>query len=323
MIFKRKKKIIDIDTPNLPFRKEIKKNMFLYLLTVPAIISCFVLNYIPLVGIVTAFQRYSFEAPFFGLSSPFVGFDNFKFIFGTMDAFYFTRNTLLYNVLFMGLGVVLGVTFAALITEINNRKIARIYQSVSYFPTFISYIVISFMLFMALNSEYGFVNKILAQFGVARIDWYNEPKYWPFILTLSHVWKGLGAGSIIYIATIAGFDSQLYEAAFLEGASKFQQFKRITLPLLKPLMAILIIRGFGNIFRSDFALFNFMPRGNGMLTETTLTLDVYIFRALLGGGVGGFELSAAAGLFQSIVGLIFLLTVNTIIRKKAPDYALF
>lgn len=289
-------------------------------MTLPALTLTFILGYLPLPGIVIAFEKYKY-GPFFGLTSKFVGLDNFKFVFMTKAAFEFTRNTILYNLWFIALGTFLGVTFAAMITEIGSRRMAKLYQTISYLPNFLSWIIVSYLFYSFLSPDKGIINHLLMSLGKEPVFWFMEPRYWPFILTIANVWKGLGAGSIIYIAAIAGIDGEMYEAAFMDGATRFKQFWFITLPSLRPMITILVILALGGVFRSDFGLFYFIPRNTGVLYPVTLTLDVYVYNALINNQ--NFEMSAAAGLYQSVVGFFFILISNLIVRKVSPEYAMF
>lgn len=310
------------EKPKLGFIKDLMKHKFLYMLTIPAIVIVFLVSYLPMFGVVLAFERYDFAAPVYGFFSKFVGLDNFKFIFSTPDAIYFTRNTLFYSSSFIIVNIVTGVIFAAIIVELNNRKIARFYQTLAYFPHFMSWIVISIMLYSFLNLDTGLITKALNFVGISGIDWYKEPRAWPPLIILMHIWKGLGGYSILYIATMTGIDTEMYEAAFIDGGGKVKQFLYITLPMLKPMIMILLIMGIGNLFKSDFALFNFLPRG-GLLAESTLTLDVYVYRSLMSGSPTSFAQSSAAGLFQSVVGFILLVFANNVIKKISPERAMF
>lgn len=228
---------------------------------------------------------------------------------------------MLYNVVFIILGTVVSVAIAILLNEITKKKLQKVYQTVILLPFLISWVVISYLVFAFFSAESGLANSVLSFLGLERINWYTEPKYWPFILTFVNIWKGTGDSVIVYLATLIGINGEYYEAAKLDGASKWQQIKSITLPLLKPTIITLTILSIGRIFASDFGLFYQVPKNSGALYSTTQTIDVYVYNALMKNSDYG--MSAAASVFQSIVGFILVMVTNTIVRKTEKDAALF
>lgn len=275
-------------------------------------------------GTVIAFKDYKIDGNGFLssiMSSDWVGLENFKFLFQTDDAFIITRNTVLYNLVFIIVGLVLGVALAIVFNSLLNKRGAKIYQTGMLFPHFLSWVVVSYFLFSFLSEDSGLVNNILVAFGQDPIAWYNDPKYWPFILIMMNVWKGLGYGSIVYLAAIAGIDRTYYEAAMIDGAGKWQQIRHVTIPALTPLMVILTILNVGKIFNSDFGLFYQLPRNSGPLYPVTDVIDTYVYRGLT--SLGDMSMSAAAGFYQSIVGFILVILTNYIVKKINPEYALF
>jgi len=291
-----------------------------YVMMLPALLLLLVNNYLPMVGIVLAFKKYTFTDGILG--SPWNGLENFKYLFLTDDAWLMTRNTVLYNLLFIATHLVAAVTFAILLNEMRNRFLAKLHQTIMFLPYFLSWVVISYIGYALFAGEYGFLNTaILRPLGIDPVDWYSEPKYWPYILPAFNLWKDLGYATVIYLAAIVGFDKEYYEAAVIDGASKTQQIRHITLPLLKPIVTILLILSVGKIFYSDFGLFYQFTLNSGLLHDKIIVIDTFVYTALMGTGDVG--MAAAAGFYQSIVGFVLILSTNLIIRKVNKDYALF
>ena len=253
--------------------------------------------------------------------SKWVGLSNFDFLFATPDAWQITRNTVLYNLVFMAVGLLFSVGLAIAITELPNRRLAKVYQTFYFLPYFLSWMVVAYLVFAMLNYDLGAMNKILGSFGLESINWYQEPKYWPLIFVISNLWKYTGNGSVIYIAAITGFDTEIYEAASIDGANKWRQITNITIPMLIPMMILLTILSIGRIFTADLGLFFSLPMGSGALRPVSNVIDVYVFNALRAGTNIG--IPGAAALFQSVVGFVLVLATNAITRKMSPDNALF
>lgn len=292
----------------------------LYFMMLPGCIYLIINNYIPMTGIVLAFKRYHFSTGIY--NSPNVGFDNFKFLFTTKDAWVITRNTLAYNLVFIVLGTVLAIGVAILLNEIRAKQAKKLYQTVILTPFLISIVIVSYLVYAFLNTENGFVNNsILEPLGFETISWYSSPEYWPVILVLVNLWKGLGYNSILYYATLVGIDRELYEAAVIDGASRWQQVKHITLPGLKATIIILTLMSISKIFYSDFGLFYQVPMNQGPLLDVTNTIDTYVYRGLMNSTNLG--MTAAAGLYQSFVGFILVISANLIVRKIDAESALF
>ena len=255
--------------------KRFRNNKELLLLTIPGAIWFLVFAYLPMFGVIVAFKRWRIHGGFFEslMNSKWVGFDNFKFLFQSSDAWLITKNTVLYNLVFIILGIVLPVTLAILLNELLNKKLAKFYQSSMFLPYFLSWVVVSYCLYAFLSPEKGYVNGILQSMGGKGISWYTEPKYWPFIIIFMSQWKAVGYGTVVYLASICGIDKSYYEAAMIDGASKFQQIKYITVPLLKPVMIIMFITSIGGMFRGDLGLFYQLPKDSGALYPVTNVID--------------------------------------------------
>ena len=306
-------------------KKEKKKNVLkeywpLYLMMLPALLYLLINNYIPMAGMVIAFKKLNFAKGIW--ASPWAGLDNFKFLFSSKDAWIITRNTLLYNVAFILVNMVVGIAIAILITEVRNTKLKKVYQSAILLPFLMSMVILSYIVYALLSAENGLVNNsILPLFHIDSIQWYQEPKYWPVILIIANCWKGVGYGCLIYIASLIGIDPSFYEAARLDGASKWQEITKITLPSLVPTIITLLLLSIGRIFYSDFGLFYQVPMNSGVLFPTTNVIDTYVYRALI--EQGNISMSSAAGVYQSLVGFCVVMLSNWIVRKVDKDQALF
>ncbi len=306
--------------------KNVKKNLMLLTMVAPTAIWLILLRYIPMAGIVIAFKKYKVFVQNPSLinnivHSEWVGFDNFKFLFTSTDTLLVLRNTVCYNLVWIALTCVLSVALAIMLNEITSKFVAKTYQTLMFFPFFISWIVVSYFVMALLDPTNGLLVKYqLAKTGTA-INWYHEYKYWPYILTFCSLWKNLGYQSILYLAALTGIDKSQYEAASIDGASKAQQIWYITIPNLRKMIIILLIMDVGKIFNSDFGLFFSVPQNSGTILRTTNVLDTYVYRALMNSQKIG--MSTAASLFQNSVGFVLIMITNTIIRKIDPDSSLF
>ncbi|WP_341283075.1 ABC transporter permease subunit [Paenibacillus sp. FSL H8-0537] len=287
---------------------------------IPGVIYLFINNYLPMLGLIIAFKDVNFAKGI--LASDWIGFKNFEYLFKTEDAWIITRNTLLYNISFIILNLIIAVGIAILLNEVKKKVAARFYQSIVLIPYLISMVIVGYLVLAMLSGETGFINKqILPLFGIDPISWYSEPKYWPFILVIVNVWKNVGYLCIIYLAAIIGIDPEYYEAATIDGAGKWRQITQITIPLIAPVITIMTLLQIGRIFYSDFGLFYQVPLNTGELLSTTNVVDTYVYRALI--NLGDIGMSSAAGLYQSVVGFVLVLLSNYIVSKRNRDNALF
>lgn len=301
-------------------RRSLRKYVPLYIMMLPGLIYLLINNYLPLFGLSIAFKDVNYSKGIW--DSDWIGFKNFEYLFKTDDAFIITRNTILYNAAFIVLGLIVSVGIAILLNEIRNKVASRFYQSVIILPFLISIIIVSYLVYAMFSVNTGMVNKtLLPALGIDPISWYTEPKYWPFILTFVHIWKAAGYSCIVYLAAIIGIDPEYYEAAKLDGASKWMQIRKITLPMITPVITILTLLGIGRIFYSDFGLFYQVPMDSGALFSTTNVIDTYVFRGLM--QLGDIGMSSAAGFYQSLVGFVLVLVSNYVVRKIDKDNALF
>lgn len=301
----------------------LKANKELLLLTMPGTLWFLVFAYLPMFGVIIAFKKWHINGGFFQslFTSEWVGLDNFKFLFHSSDAWLITKNTIAYNLVFIILGILLPVTLAIILRELLNKTAAKVYQTAMFLPYFLSWVIVSYCLYAFLSPSQGFVNNVLVGMGNDPVSWYTESKYWRFIIIFMSQWKGIGYGTVIYLASICGIDKTLYEAAMIDGASKWQQIRHVTLPLLKPVMIIMFITAVGGIFRADFGLFYQLPKDSGALYSVTNVIDTYVYRGLM--NLGDIGMSSAAALYQSAVGLIVILTANGIVAKVDPENRFF
>lgn len=311
----------------LPMKKEkVKRKIHwkrflpVYLLALPGVIYLIINNYLPMFGVVIAFKDLDFRKGI--LFSDWAGLQNFQYLFQSSDAWQITRNTVCYNLAFIVLNAVLGITVAIFLNEVRGKLATRFYQSIMLVPFLISWVVVSYLAYAFLATDTGFINNsILEPLGLQPISWYTEAKYWPAILIFVQVWKSIGFQCVIYYSSLISISTDYYEAATIDGATKWQQIKNITLPLLKPTVITLTILALGRIFNSDFSLFYQVPKNSGMLYSTTRTLDVYVYNALMNNN--DYAMSSAASVYQSIVGFICIMLANGAIRKLDRSNALF
>ncbi|OME86428.1 MULTISPECIES: ABC transporter permease [Paenibacillus] len=301
-------------------KTSIKRFIPMYIMMIPGLIYLLINNYVPMAGIIIAFKHINWNKGI--IDSPFAGLSNFEYLFKTKEAWIITRNTLGYNLAFIILGTVLAVAIAIVLNEIRSKFWKKSYQTMILLPYLISIVVVSYLVFALFSSESGFINhSILEPLGLKSISWYTEPKYWPYILTIVHLWKTVGYSCIIYYATVVGIDRGYYEAAVIDGANRWKQIVHITLPSLKPTMITLVLLAIGTIFYSDFGLFYQVPMDSGPLYDVTNTIDTYVYRGLI--KLNDVGMSSAAGVYQSLVGFTLVYIANRLVIKFSKENALF
>lgn len=301
-----------------------KANKEILYLSIPGAIWFILFAYLPMPGVLIAFKRWSLSDGGFiksFLQSEWVGFSNFKFLFASGDMWKVFRNTVGYNIVFIIMGIVLPIIVALMLNELRNKRFAKIYQSSMFLPYFLSWVVVSYCLYAFLNPERGLINTTLTNMGKEGISWYSNKAWWPFLIIFMSQWKGIGYNTVVYLASICGIDQTYYEAAVLDGATKLQQIKYITVPLLKPVVTILFIMSVGRIFSADFGLFYQIPMDSGALYDVTNVLDTYIYRALM--SLGQIGMSSAGSLFQSAVGFLLIMLANKVVSIVDKENALF
>ncbi|MDR2534521.1 MAG: ABC transporter permease subunit [Treponema sp.] len=291
------------------------------LLALPTTIWYILFSYLPMFGIIIAFKEYRISGGFLKsiATSKWVGFQNFKFLFSNKDIWMILRNTLGYNAVMIVVGTVLTIGLAILVSELHSKAAAKIYQTILFFPYFLSWVVVSTLVWGFLSYDMGMLNSVLGELGLPLHRWYMEPKFWPGFLVFMSQWKGVGCGMVVYLATIAGLDKTIYEAAIIDGATKWQQITRITLPMMKTIIVLQFIMAVGHVFYSDFGLFYQVPRNSNSLYTTVSTLDVFVYNQLKSSTTG---MAAAAAMFQSVTACIMTLGVNQIIKKIDDDMAM-
>ena len=300
--------------------KRVKAHIPFYIFMLPGLVYLIINNYLPMLGLYMSFTKVNLVDGIF--KGEFIGLQNFKFLAMTTDFPLIIRNTVLYNLVFLVLNPVVGILLAFFMNEIHSKRRLKVYQTTILLPSLISIQIVTYIVYAFLCVDTGLLNKtILPLLGKDPIKWYTTVKYWPAILIFVHFWMKSGFASVIYFSSMLSISPEYYEAAELDGASKWEQFRYITLPLLKPTIITMTIIGLGAIFKSDFGLFYQVPMGSGALYKVTQTIDTYVFRGLTGSGNLGY--SAAAGFLQSIIGFLTVVLANWSIRKVSPEDAMF
>lgn len=300
------------------FQKFYKYRWYLLML-LPAVVYTLIFAYYPMTGVVLAFKKYRYADGIWG--SPWNGLENFKFFFLSGQAGIVIRNTVLYNAMFIIVGTVTQIAVAVLLTEVRNKWFRKISQSLMFLPYFISWVIVGVMAFNILNTDYGFINGMLETIGLEKISFYSRPELWPVILLCFNIWKGVGYGSILYLAAIMGIDTSIYEAASIDGANVFQRIFHITIPSIMPTVVILFLMSIGGIFRGNFDMFYNLVGSNGLLYNYTDVIDTLAFRALISSN--DFGMSSAIGLFQSVLCFITVMVANKLVSLYEKDYTLF
>ena len=301
-----------------------KKTFWLTTMMLPGAVWLLLVRYLPMFGIVIAFKNYRAFRPntFWNniVKSEWVGLKNFEFL-NSPDTGVMIRNTLGYNLLWIVLGLVISVAFAVMMSELTSRFMAKAYQTMMFFPYFLSWVVASYFVLAFLDPTSGMIPSMQKASGLPVSNFYHETTWWPLILTICNLWKNLGYSSVLYLAAITGIDTTQYEAAAVDGASKWQQIWHVTLPGIRPMIIILLIMNVGKIFNADFGLFYNVPQNSGSLYPVTQVVDTYVYRAYA--NTHNLGMSSAAGLLQSVVGLVCILGANALVRRIDPESSLF
>ncbi|MBQ2236515.1 MAG: sugar ABC transporter permease [Clostridia bacterium] len=300
-------------------KQRLKRDLIYLCLSLPAIIVLLLFHYVPLSGIVIAFKDYNYRDGIFG--SSWVGFDNFKFLFKSVDGVRILRNTIGYSLASMFLiNLIGGMIVALLLYEVTSKRLNKLYQTSMLIPSFISFTAITYIVYLLLNPELGLLNQILNSFNIESVNWYNEAKYWPIILMIVHIWRDIGMAALYYYAALLSIDKSLFEAAELDGAGKWKQIWYVSVPELLPMASMVVISKMGSILSSSFDLYYQVPMNSGALYPATDVISTYVYRGLIGGNIGS---GSAVGLFQSAVGLVLIIVTNAIIKKIDPNKAMF
>ncbi|KGE18786.1 sugar ABC transporter permease [Paenibacillus wynnii] len=299
--------------------RNVIKFRVLFLMMLPTLAIVIFNNYLPMFGVVLAFKNFTFSDGIWG--SAWAGLNNFKYLFQTDIAWLATKNTISYNSIFIILNNVFAVGLAILLNEIRNGRLKSVFQSTILFPYFLSYVAVSYVLYAFLG-ESGFINMtVLKGLGIDAVSWYSAADKWHFILPLVNTWKNVGYFAVVYLAAIVSIDPEYYEAAVIDGASKWKQIMHITVPMMFPIIVIMTLLQVSRIFNADFGLFYQAPLNSGALQNATEVMDTFVYRNfLLNGDVG---MSSAAGLYQAVVGFVLVLVANTVVRRINKENALF
>lgn len=316
-----KKEIIGNKRPKGKKRRWNRDDTELTLLALPTTIWYFLFCFVPMFGIVIAFKEFRINGRFLKSfwTSEWVGVNNFKFLFATKDIWMIIKNTLSYNIVFIILGIVVPVAAAIAIGQLHSKKLMKVYQTAMFMPYFLSWVVVTALVWAFLSFDKGLLNNLLESWGMDRQQWYMKPQMWPPFLVFMNLWKGVGYGMVVYLATITGIDKTYYEAAGIDGATIWQQVRYITLPLMKTVIIMMFIMNVGRIFYSDFGLFYQVPRDSNSLYDVVYTLDVYVYKQLRTSTTG---MSAAAAFIQSLAGCVTILTANWVVRKVDRESAM-
>lgn len=301
------------------FFYDFRKNKALLLMALPALIVVFIISYMPMPGVILAFKNYRVAQGIWG--SDWVGLKNFQFLINSGVAWELLRNTVVLNALFIIAAQVCSITMAVLMNEVYHFKLAKVYQSVLFFPHFVSWVLVGFFTFAFLNSDTGYINSLLESLGREPVNWYAEPQYWYSILVFLSVWKGLGYFTIIYLAGMLSINQEYYEAARIDGAGKLQEIRYLTLPLIRPLVIINVLLAVGRIFFANFDFIYNVTRDASLLFPVVNVIDTFVYRSLASSG--NYNLASAAGFFQAVMGLILVLFANALVRRIDKEQALF
>ena len=297
-------------------RRWTRDDTELTMLALPTTIWYFLFAFLPMFGIIIAFKKYQINGGLLNsiITSDWIGLDNFKFLFSAGDIWIILRNTILYNIAFIILNIVVPVAMALLIGQLHNKRMAKVYQTAMFMPYFLSWVVVTALIWAFLSFDKGLLNSLLEFFGKDPHQWYMEP-----FLIFMYMWKNLGYSMVVYLATITGIDKTYYEAAGIDGATVWQQMRYVTLPLMKTVIIMMFIMAVGRIFYSDFGLFYQVPRDSNSLYNVSYTLDVFVFKQLKSSTTG---MASAAAFVQSVAGCITILTANAVVRKVDRDSAM-
>ena len=301
------------------FLKKLYKYRVFLLMLLPSVIYTLVFSYYPMTGIVMAFKKYNYAGGIWG--SPWNGLENFRFFFMSGQAWTVIRNTVLYNLMFIVVGTVMQIAVAVFLTEIHGKVFRKVSQSMMFLPYFISWVIVGVMAFNIFSSDYGIINRMLSALGFEKFPFYTTPEAWPFILLFFNIWKGIGYGSVMYLAAIMGIDTSIYEAAQIDGANVFQRIFKVTIPCMMPTIIILFLLSIGGIFKGNFDMFYNLVGSNGLLYNYTDVIDTLAFRALISSN--DFGMSAAIGLFQSVLCFITVIAANKLVSRFDSDSTLF
>lgn len=297
----------------------LRRNRTLILMCAPAILFFFLFHYLPMPGAYIAFTKFNYNKGIFG--SPFIGWQNFAFLFSSGQLVTLLRNTVLYNIAFVLLSNFLQLLFAILLNEAQSKVFKKITQSMMFLPYFISAVLVSLLVYNLINYDFGFISSLVRRSGGVMPKYYSMPGAWPWLIVIVYLWQNTGYGTVIYFAAITGIDTSMLEAARVDGANGFQRILYILLPCLRSTVVILLLFAMGGIVRGNFGLFYNLVGNNSKLFGTTDIIETYVYRALMNNF--NFSQGSAVGLFQSVVGFAIVMVANGVVKRIEPDYSLF
>ncbi len=292
---------------------DLSRDKYLYLLALPGILYFLLFRYVPMWGVVIAFKDYM---PYLGfMGSKWVGFEHFIRFFNNPEFYKLFRNTLAINLLSLMFFFPLPILLSLLLNEVRREWFKRTVQSIIYLPHFLSWVIIVGITFLMLSSGDGLVNRVIEHVGGERVNFLTNPDLFWLILTLQTIWKEGGWGTIIFLAAIAGADPHLYEAAKMDGATRFRQAWHITLPAIRNVIMILFILRLGHLMDIGFEQVYLMM--NGAVSDVADVFDTYVYR--VGIQQAQFSYSTAVGLFKSLIGLILVVIVNYLVKRYGEE----
>ena len=304
------------------FADTVKRRSALYVMLIPGVLYLILFNYLPMFGMVLSFKKINFRDGILG--SAWCGLDNFRYALSAPSLITALKNTILYNIVFLFIGMALSILLAIMLDLLWGKLSKKVYQTIMIMPHFLSWVIVSYLVFGFLSMESGVVNNtILPIFGIDKINWYMEPKYWPTILIIVYFWKSWGYSSIIYTSALAGVDVQLYEAADIDGASIPQKLWNITLPSIKPIISMMLILKVGGILTTDMGLFYQIPLNTPQLYNTTNVISTYTYNLMTGSGANTLGMAAATSMLNSLVGFVLIVISNGIVKKLDTDGGVF
>ena len=304
------------------FADTVKRRSALYVMLIPGVLYLILFNYLPMFGMVLSFKKINFRDGILG--SAWCGLDNFRYALSAPSLITALKNTILYNIVFLFIGMALSILLAIMLDLLWGKLSKKVYQTIMIMPHFLSWVIVSYLVFGFLSMESGVVNNtILPIFGIDKINWYMEPKYWPTILIIVYFWKSWGYSSIIYTSALAGVDVQLYEAADIDGASVPQKLWNITIPAIKPIISMMLILKVGAILTTDMGLFYQIPLNTPQLYNTTNVISTYTYNLMTGSGANTLGMASATSMLNSLVGFVLIIISNRIVKKLDSDGAIF
>lgn len=304
------------------FAENVKKRSALYIMLIPGILYLILFNYLPMFGMILSFKKINFRDGILG--SSWCGLDNFRYALSSPSLITALKNTVLYNIVFLFIGLVLSILLAIMLDLLWGKLSKKVYQTIMIMPHFLSWVIVSYLVFGFLSMESGVVNNtILSIFGMDKINWYMESKYWPVILIIVYFWKEWGYSSILYTSALAGVDVQLYEAADIDGASVPQKLWYITLPAIKPIISMMLILKVGSILTTDMGLFYQVPLNTPQLYNTTNVISTYTYNLMTGAGANTLGMASATSMLNSLVGFVLIVVSNKIVKKLDSDSGIF